>query len=65
MNKVIQELCQQSWNTYPNQLKFDTEKFAELIIEECIGVISNGGEFCSRPILVEKVKRHFGIEDNE
>jgi 2,4-dienoyl-CoA reductase-like NADH-dependent reductase (Old Yellow Enzyme family) len=39
------------------------EKFAELIVEECLDLVSYGGEFCSRPKLVEKIKQHFGVEE--
>jgi 2,4-dienoyl-CoA reductase-like NADH-dependent reductase (Old Yellow Enzyme family) len=42
---------------------FDAEKFAELIVEECLDLVSYGGEFCSRPKLVEKIKEHFGVEE--
>lgn len=37
MNKRIQELAEQCWKERPaDQLHFDTEKFAELIIKECM-----------------------------
>jgi hypothetical protein len=41
------------------------EKFAELIVEECIGIVEYGGEFCSRPKLVEQLKEHFGVGDDK
>ena len=40
----------------------EIEKFAELIIEQCIDIVSAGGEFASRPKLVEQLKTHFGVE---
>lgn len=38
------------------------EQFAELIVRECIDIVSYGGEICRRPILVEKLQEHFGVE---
>jgi len=40
----------------------EIEKFAELIIEQCIDIVGAGGEFASRPKLVEQLKTHFGVE---
>ena len=39
------------------------EKFAELIVEECLNLVDQGGEFVSRPKLVEKIKEHFEVEE--
>jgi len=39
------------------------EKFAELIIQESIDIVAAGGEFASRPKLVEKLREHFGVEE--
>lgn len=39
------------------------EKFAELIVKECIDIVGAGGEFASRPKLVEKLQEHFGVEE--
>ena len=48
--------------------KFDTEKFAELIVQECIDIIapytvrmSKPGEEYLHPIL--EIKEHFGVEE--
>jgi hypothetical protein len=50
-------------NNMPYESKeFSANKFAELIVEECIGIVEYGGEFCSRPKLVEQLKEHFGVE---
>jgi hypothetical protein len=38
-------------------------KFAELIVQECIDIVGDGGEFASRPKLVEKLQKHFGVEE--
>ena len=39
------------------------ERFAELIVAECIDIVAAGGEFASRPKLVEKLQEHFGVEE--
>jgi 2,4-dienoyl-CoA reductase-like NADH-dependent reductase (Old Yellow Enzyme family) len=43
--------------------EYFAEKFAELIVRECIDIVSAGGEFASRPKLVEKLQEHFGVEE--
>ena len=77
MNERINELIKQSYVTVRSQndrdvTYFSQEKFAELIVQECIGcceqVISdpvpesvdtwlNGGEQC-----IQEIKQHFGVE---
>ena len=75
----IKELAEQATKHYPATESsgefstFDKEKFAELIVRECIGcceqVISdpvpksvdtwlNGGEQC-----IQEIKEHFGIKE--
>ena len=72
MNERIKELANQSGAEikiihgdilYISKADLDIEKFAELIVEECLDLVSYGGEFCSRPKLVEKIKQHFGVEE--
>ena len=42
---------------------FDIEKFAELIVKECIDTVSDCSvEYCTRPQIVSEIKEHFGIE---
>ena len=43
--------------------RFSADKFAELIVQECIDIVAAGGEFASRPKLVEKLQEHFGVEE--
>lgn len=38
------------------------EKFAELIVEKCIDIVSAGGEFASRPKLVEQIEKYFDVK---
>lgn len=84
MNKRIQELADQAkvldystWDSYNQKTidhyKFDKEKFAQLIAEECIGIVENYpswyGDYrdqienAFRGHLVAKMKYHFGVEE--
>jgi hypothetical protein len=79
MNPQIKHLADQCWSyrvggaLIDGHLHFDYEKFAELIVRECLGcceqVISdpvpksvdtwlNGGEQC-----IDEIKQHFGVEE--
>ena len=76
MNQRIRELEKQCWSHYVNgvlidgHLHFDVEKFAELVVQECIGVI-DGGRFLhdqAPTALFAKecssaIKRHFGVKE--
>ena len=43
---------------------FDIEKFAELIVKECIDTVSDCSvEYCTRPQIVSEIKEHFGVEE--
>jgi hypothetical protein len=78
MNERIKELVKQAGGhfsthtltSYPAQRREsielwdkNIEKFAELIVQECIDIVAAGGEFASRPKLVEKLQEHFGVEE--
>jgi hypothetical protein len=40
------------------------EKFAELIVRECIDTVSDCSvEYCTRPQIVNEIKQHFGVEE--
>ena len=45
------------------QRVWDRHLFAELIVRECLNLVDRGGEFVSRPKLVERIKEHFGVEE--
>jgi hypothetical protein len=45
MNERIQKLAEQCWDKRPEgQLHFDNEKFAELIVRECLEACSRANE---------------------
>ena len=42
---------------------FDKEKFAQLIVRECIDTVSDCSvEYCTRPQIISEIKQHFGVE---
>ena len=70
MNERIQELAYQAEEYADTMVDGGSEfhpvfvkKLAELIVEECIDVVDVGGEFVSRPKMVERLKQHFGVEE--
>jgi hypothetical protein len=68
MNKRIRQLAE--WATTYNNSDgwlFDKEKFAELIVKECMDVAYDhtpNSEECEYKRLVhDKIKQHFGVEE--
>lgn len=42
---------------------FDYKEFAELIVAECIDVVSDCSvEYCTRPQIVSEIREHFGVK---
>ena len=72
MNQQIQELIKQATVLENDELfvreVFDREKFAELIVRDCVNVLNkrymgdNNREDMEVRRCVEDVKRHFGVE---
>ena len=57
MNTRIRELAEQCWNKRPeDQLHFDNEKFAELIVRQC-------AEICLEANDHKNILRYFGVEE--
>ena len=71
MNERIRELAEQashqSPDGYPVTIPYSkdfAEKFAELIVKECIDTVSDCSvEYCTRPQIVSEIKQHFGVEE--
>ncbi len=67
MNERIYELALQAEMAANKgdsvDVKIMMAKFGALIIKECIDIVGVGGEFASRPKLVEKLQEHFGVEE--
>ena len=78
MNERIRQLAEQAtvldystWDSYNQKTidhyKFDKEKFAELIVEECIAQCWAVSELESNGYVVsecsKKIRKHFGVEE--
>ena len=65
MNERIKELEQQCWSHRVNgtlvdgQLHFDTKKFAELIVRECMSNLYLNGYDDA----IIHIQKHFGVEE--
>jgi hypothetical protein len=71
MNKRIEEFIKEAtvWEGMENGYIFDKEKFAELLIQECVRCaegewIRNGDTEHNRAVsgVIESIKEHFGVE---
>jgi hypothetical protein len=72
MNERIRELAEQATSHMPGHPPydgltfdvFDKEKFAELIVRECAGLI-NSMDHSSQyfPHVADAIKEHFGVEE--
>ena len=65
MNKIpmLERFAAQSLVEYDGELIFSKEKFAELIVQECIDTVSDCSvEYCTRPQIVSEIKEHFGVD---
>ena len=69
MNERIRELAEQatSYNNIDGWL-FDKQKFAELIVRECVSIahpqLKDVGEWAAGMRLAQKrIKEHFGVEE--
>ena len=66
MNERIKELEKQCWSyrvdgvLVDGQLHFDTEKFAELIVRECVLISRTSSDGFSAG---KRMEEHFGVEE--
>jgi hypothetical protein len=76
MNERIQELAEQAWNYVDNQNPYASdehemfqEKFAELIVKECVSRILRLGILedieIESDMIADAVLEHFGIENSK
>ena len=64
MNERIQELMKQSMVEHQFDIRFSPEKFAELIIRECTGLIDSMDHSSQYfPHVADTIKQHFGVEE--
>jgi len=68
MNERIQELANQAYGItdakpfHPSAL-IHLEKFAELIINECISAVEDTNDRHRRDYFAAKIREHFGIQE--
>jgi hypothetical protein len=70
MNERIQELIKQaSYNIIETNCapiisnEFNKEKFAQLIVRECIGIVKQRWINPDEDVIAEEIKQHFGVEE--
>jgi hypothetical protein len=64
MNERIQALSEQAETKEVGYYFFDREKFAELIIRECIDtVLDCTVEYSTRPQIADELREHFGVKE--
>lgn len=67
MNQRIKELEPQCWEMNEFGLNFNYEKFAELIVRECVNMAESFHyhqyDFTGNLELHEFIKEHFGVEE--
>lgn len=75
MNERIKELAEQCWDKRLDGLHFDQEKFAELIVQECLDIASEirGEPRTDTPLvigydwacenMINAIKEHFGVAE--
>ena len=64
MNERIKELAEQATTTFDFGAPinfFDKEKFAELIVKECVKVCSESGTRYDGLWYADQIKEHFGV----
>jgi hypothetical protein len=62
MNERIRELAEESYNEFYT-IHIDLEKFAELIVRECAGIVTDAVDHREpASTYVDKIKQHFGVE---
>jgi hypothetical protein len=68
MNERIKELIEQATTYLPKTEDsgegwiFDKEKFAELIVRDCVSIVENQGKFLRYDTMSKKIKQHFGVK---
>ena len=60
MNERIKELAEQCHHRY-SEHNIDLEKFAELIVRECIQAVKNVGGY-NEDYHMNAIKKYFGVE---
>jgi hypothetical protein len=62
---MLEKFAAQSLVEYDGELIFSKEKFAELIVKECVTICNdtNDASYLNGVIAGRKIKQHFGVEE--
>ena len=60
---MLERFAAQSLVEHDGELIFSKEKFAELIVKECVSVCNGLGDWCDPGTTAEQIKQHFGVEE--
>jgi hypothetical protein len=69
MNTQIKQLADHCWShrvdgvLIDGHLHFDYEKFAELIVRECVEVVKWTPSIFPNDPIIKNIKEHFGVEE--
>ena len=71
MNERIKELAEQATSHMPGRPPYDSltfdvfnkQKFAELIVKECINIVKQRWINPDEDVIAEEIKQHFGVEE--
>ena len=60
---MLERFAAQSLVEHDGELIFSKEKFAELIVRECVGIVADAVDHREpASTYVDKIKEHFGVE---
>ncbi len=63
MNERLQQLAREAGHFEFNKWDyFDIEKFAELIVGECVEVCNSCSQWAGPDGISKEIKKHFGVE---
>ena len=64
MTRILNEHAHEYGNgMFENTLYPEMEKFAELIVRECIGIVKQRWINPDEDVIAEEIKQHFGVEE--
>ncbi len=65
MNERIKELAEQAevWNVDGDKCEVDLQRFAELIVRECVEVVKWTPSMFPNDTTIKNIKEHFGVKE--
>jgi len=62
MNERIKDLADQCYHRY-SEYNIDLEKFAELIVQQCIAIVDEYGDSDEGNHIAYQIEQHFGVKE--